>query len=169
MAETVYILLGSNLGDREKNLDVARDRLSSIEGIEVIAVSSVYLSEAQQMKGENPTFLNQVVKADYSFSPYELLRTLETIEQDMGRTGKGKREPRLIDLDILLFGRETIESDHLTVPHRELLNRPFVLVPLLQIDPDLTHPVYNKPIAEYLSVDSRKQVLLFRDHVSRIV
>lgn len=169
MKTTVYILLGSNMGNRESYLAAALDRLSGLEGFEVIATSGLYVSEAQDMEGENPSFLNQVIKADYDFTAGELLHTLEKLEIALGRTGKGQREPRTIDLDILLFGEEVIATERLTVPHPELLNRPFALVPLVQVDPHLTHPSTGRPLAEYLNDEARERVTLYRDHVARSI
>ena len=169
MKTTVYILLGSNMGNRESYLAAALEHLSGLEGFEIIASSGVYVSEAQDMEGENPSFLNQVVKADYDFTAGELLLSLEKLEIELGRTGKGQREPRTIDLDILLFGDEVIDTERLTVPHRELLNRPFVLVPLVQIDPDLVHPGTGRPLFEYVTDEVRERVTMYKDHVARSV
>lgn len=169
MAQTVYILLGSNSGDREKNLKAATHHLRNIEGLEIIASSGIYISEAVDMADETPDFMNQVVMADFQFRAKELLDYLETIEVKMGRTAKGERKSRNIDLDILLFGDEIIETERLSVPHRELLNRPFAMVPLLQITPDIVHPVTKKPVADFLDTKAAKKVLLFKDHVARNV
>jgi len=169
MKTTIHILMGSNLGDRESYLIAALDRMAGLEGFEVIATSAIYVSEAQDMEGENPSFLNQVVKADYDFTAGELLHSLEKIEVDLGRTDKGQLEPRTIDLDILLFGDEEIATEHLTVPHPKLLNRPFALVPLTQIDPRLVHPTTGNPLAAYLTAESRQRVTVYRDHVARSV
>jgi len=163
----VYILMGSNLGDREKNLTTALRKLEEVPGVEIVATSAIYLTDPQDMEGENPSFLNQVVKADFTYLPNELLSALEMIEKNLGRTGKGKREARPIDLDILLFGEQIIETERLSIPHRELLNRPFAMVPLLQIDPDLVHPVTKEPIAGYLDAKEADKILLFKDHVAR--
>ena len=167
MKTTVHILMGSNLGDRESYLATALNRLSGLEGLEVIATSALYVSEAQDMEGENPSFLNQVVTADYDYTAGELLHSLEKLERDLGRTGKGRREPRTIDLDILLFGDKKIATERLTIPHPELLNRPFALVPLLQVDPHLVHPATGRPLAQYLTDEARERVTLYRDHVAR--
>ncbi len=167
MAETVYILLGSNSGDRERNLKNALSRLRDVEGFEIVASSGIYISEAVEMVGENPDFMNQVVMGDFQFRPNELLADLETIELKMGRTEKGEKKARSIDLDILLFGDEIIETDNLSIPHRELLKRPFAMVPLLQITPDIEHPVTKKLISEFLSAGEAKKILLFKDHVAR--
>jgi len=167
MSETVFILTGSNMGDREKNLADALEKMYLIEGLEIVAVSGVYISEAQDMVGENPSFMNQVIMADYRYSANELLNGLELIERKLGRTGKEKRLPRTIDLDILLFGRQVIETDRLSIPHRQLLSRPFAMAPLLEIDPNVIHPVTKRPVAELLSEEDRSQVMLYKDHVAR--
>jgi len=167
MAETVYILAGSNIGDREKNLQTAVEIIRQMEGMELIAVSGVYVSEAVDMDEGAPAFMNLVVMGDYQYKPTELLNSLELIEKKLGRTGKGAKESRTIDLDLLLFGEQVIETDRLSVPHRELLNRPFAMVPLLQIEPDIIHPVTGTPVAEFLTEKGRQSVMLYKDHVAR--
>jgi 2-amino-4-hydroxy-6-hydroxymethyldihydropteridine diphosphokinase len=169
MAETAYILIGSNLGDREKNLKSAVEKMRSVEGLEIVATSSVYVSEAVDMKGENPSFLNQVIMIDYQYRPNELLDQLEAIEQALGRTDKGKKQPRTADLDILLFGNQTVNTDRLTIPHAKLLDRPFALIPMLEIDPELMHPVAKKPLAGFVNDKHREQVILYKDYVARNV
>lgn len=169
MAETVFLLLGSNLGDREKKLRAAREHLAEIEGLEIVATSGIYISEAMEMEGDNPSFLNQAIKADYQYLSNELLHSLEAIETRMGRTEKGQKKNRPIDIDILLFGEQVIESGSLTIPHPRLLKRPFALVPLLQIDREVVHPVTGKPLADYLSKAAAAEVILFRDHVARSI
>jgi len=167
MAETVYILAGSNIGDRQRKLATALAELEKVEGLEIVATSAVYLSDAQDMIEGSPAFMNQVVMADYQYTANELLNALERIERKLGRSGKGEKLPRPIDLDILLFGENVIETDRLSIPHRELLNRPFAMVPLLQIDPSIVHPVTRRPVSESLTEDDKNKVLLFRDHVAR--
>lgn len=167
MAETIYILIGSNEGDREKYLHHALGKIELVPGLEIVATSAIYVSEAVDMEGENPSFMNQVVMADYQFTPNELLLELEGIEKSMGRVGKGKKLPRTIDLDILLFGDRIIETEELSIPHRELLNRPFAMLPVLQITPDVIHPVTGKPIAEFISEQEKQEVILYKDHVAR--
>ncbi|UCC45696.1 MAG: 2-amino-4-hydroxy-6-hydroxymethyldihydropteridine diphosphokinase [Candidatus Zixiibacteriota bacterium] len=169
MSETVYVLLGSNLGDRARYLRAARENMAKVEGLEITAVSAIYASQAQNMDGDTPPFLNQVIKADYRFSPGELLRALERIERDLDRTDKGKGLPRTIDLDILLFGDRALKTEGLNIPHPELLNRPFVLVPLLEIDPEATLPPDQVRIADWLRPEDRDKVFLFEDHVARQV
>ena len=92
---------------------------------------------------------------------------MELVEKNLGRTGKGKKEPRTIDLDILLFGDAIIETEELSIPHRELLNRPFAMVPLLEIDPDIVHPVTKKPIAQFLNEKDANEIILYKEHVAR--
>jgi len=167
MSETVYILLGSNAGDREKNLATALNKLETLEGFELVATSPVYITEAQDMPEDTPNFLNQVVKGDYKYTPRELLNALELFEKNLGRTGKGKKEARPIDLDILFFGEQIIATDNLMVPHPEILNRPFAMVPLLDIDPQLIHPVTKEPVADFLDDNERKKIILYKDHVAR--
>lgn len=167
MSETVYILMGSNVGDREKNLQHALTKIELIPGLEVIATSAIYVSEAMEMEGENPSFMNQAVMAEYAYTPNGLLSELEAMERSMGRTGKGQKLPRIIDLDILLFGNRVIETETLSIPHRELLNRPFAMLPLLQITPDLIHPVTSTPIADFVSEQDQQEVILYKDHVAR--
>jgi len=167
MNETVYIQLGSNIGDRESYLQAAIERIESLEGLELIAVSGIYVSEAQDMEEDSPSFLNQVIKTEYAYTANELLRSLETIECDLGRTGKGENLPRTIDLDILLFGDRIIDSESLRVPHPELLNRPFVMIPLLEIDPNIKHPASKRPIAGFLADRDREHVILYKDYVAR--
>lgn len=167
MSETVFILAGSNMGDREKNLAEALAKLEFVEGLEIVATSAIYVSEAVGMDSDAPSFMNQAVMADYLYTPNELLNTLEMIEKKLGRTGKGANEPRTIDLDILLFGQQIIETDQLSIPHRELLNRPFAMAPILQIDPNVVHPVTKKPVADFLTEEDRNKVMLYKDHVAR--
>jgi len=169
MAETVFLLLGSNIGDREKSLEKALVRLEEIDGLEIVATSAIYVSEAEDMPPGSPSFLNQVVMADYKYLPHELLNAVEMIEKSLGRSGKGQKKPRTIDIDILLFGQEIIETDCLSIPHRELLNRPFAMVPLLQVEPDIVHPVTERPVSEFLTDEDRQKVILYKDHVARNV
>jgi len=169
MPQTVFILLGSNVGDRERNLDKALHLMGEIDGLEITAQSAIYLSQAQDMVGENPSFMNQVVMGDYAYLPSELLAALESIEKRLGRTAKGLRQPRTIDLDILLFGDQIVETERLSIPHRELLNRPFAMVPMLEIDPEVVHPVTRRPVAEFLDEDAADEIILFREHIGRSV
>ena len=167
MPEIIYLLLGSNMGNRERNLEAALAEISSLEGLEVTATSAMYITEAREMKGENPSFLNQVIKGEYLYSAHELLHSLEEIEGRLGRTDKVEMKPRTIDCDILLFGDIVINSPTLAVPHPRLTQRPFALVPLLEIDPQAVHPVTKRHLSEYLSATDRAEVILYKEHVAR--
>ena len=167
MSETVYIGLGSNLGDRKKFLDRAIELMDNLKGLEITAQSGVYLTEPQDMAVGVPSFYNQVVRGEYEFGANQLLAELEGIEKSLGRTDKGNYEPRSIDLDLLLFGEQQIESATLVVPHPHLTQRPFMLVPLLDIEPGLTHPASNKPFSEFLSRNQEQTIVLVEDHVAR--
>ncbi len=169
MAETVYISLGSNIGDREKSLESAINMMKSIEGLELIATSATYISDPVEMPVDSPSFLNMVAKTEYAYSPLELLNALEAIEVQLGRTDKGKNLPRTIDLDILLYGEQIIDTEKLCIPHTELIDRPFVLIPLVQIDPDLKHPANGRMFDDFITDEDRNQIIIFRDHVARNV
>ncbi len=135
----VYVALGSNLGDREAYLWQALGLLSAEPAVKVRRVSSFY--ETKPVGNlEQPDFLNAVVQLACSLSPLELLRTLQAIEIRLGRERLVPWGPRTIDMDLLLFGQETVEEPGLTVPHPRLLERDFVLVPLAEIAPDLILP-----------------------------
>lgn len=169
MAETIYLLLGSNLGDRSRHLARAREDLSRVEGLEITAISPIYESDAVEMDEAAPRFLNQVVKGDYGYTPSELLGEIEEIERVHGRSEKGALKPRTIDIDILMFGERVIKTADLTIPHKKLATRPFAIVPLLAIDPEAVHPALGKPLADLLKKKAAGQVELFEDHVSRNV
>lgn len=167
MAEIVYIGLGSNLGDRERLLGQAVHRMEGLEGLELTALSAIYRSRPVDMPDDAPEFLNQVVRGDYEYAPGELLHALEKIESELGREEKGQNQPRPIDLDLLLFGDREINTDNLIVPHAQLLKRAFVLIPLLQIDPELVHPVSGKPLADFVTTGGQSTVEIYKDHVAR--
>ena len=167
MAETIYILIGSNTGNREKNLESAVKKIRDLPGLEMTATSAVYVTEPVSMVGENPSFLNQVIMAEYEYLPNELLDELEKIEKSMGRVEKGELKPRPIDLDILLFGERILKTDRLTIPHKELLNRAFAMIPLLQITPELVHPEAKRAIADFVREKDKSKVVLYKDHVAR--
>ena len=164
MTSTAYILLGSNLGDREKYLSSAMAMIKEVPGLALSGSSSVYSSPAEQMPSGTPPFLNQALKVDTQHSSFELLTALERIEQALDRTDKGKYLSRTIDLDILLFGDETIKTNRLTIPHPEFLNRAFALIPVIEIDPTLVHPLTNKRLRDYLNDENFKLVRLKKEN-----
>lgn len=166
MTEKVYILLGSNLGDREKFLGDALNSLSNLTKVEIVRFSGLYNSPAMEMNEPAPDFLNQAVEIKTALSPMALLAELKNIEISMGRTEKGNYKSRFIDLDILLFGNEIINSEELTVPQNRILKRPFALIPLEEIAPDVIHPISKRPISEYINPGDRQLVALHEKHAA---
>ncbi len=166
MKEPIYILLGSNLGERLKNLELGLGHLAQVESVKIIRSSGLYHSPAMEMSEPGPDFLNQVIEINTVLSPSQLLRELQDIEIKMGRTDKGNYKSRIIDLDILLFGRRIVETAALTIPQAGLLKRPFATIPLVAIAPDIVHPVTKKLISEYISVSDYNLVTLFEEHAA---
>ncbi|MFQ5834693.1 MAG: 2-amino-4-hydroxy-6-hydroxymethyldihydropteridine diphosphokinase [bacterium] len=142
----VYLGLGSNKGDRLKNIEVALNHLK--KKIAVEKISSFYLTEPVGMKGE--WFVNCVLKGKTEQPPEKLLDTLLQIETRMGRVRKKKKVSRLIDLDLLLYEDAVVDKVDLAVPHPHLHKRRFVLTPLVEISPNLVHPVLGKSLKEIL-------------------
>ena len=141
MSVTGYLGLGSNAGDREGNLRAARDLIDAAAGIRVTASSSLYETEPQGEVLDQPDFLNAAVRIDTALEPEELLDVCKQVERELGRRAGGPRHgPRPIDVDLLLLGGREYESPRLRLPHRDVLARRFVLVPLLEIDPHLALP-----------------------------
>ncbi len=137
-----YILLGTNLGDKMDNL---QESISLIEKslIVIISKSSVYETAAWGNTNQD-NFYNQVIEVNTELSATDLLKTLLQIETQMGRVRNQKWEARIIDLDILYFNHEIIDTENLKVPHPYLHVRRFTLAPLVQIAPEFLHPVFNK-------------------------
>jgi 2-amino-4-hydroxy-6-hydroxymethyldihydropteridine diphosphokinase len=147
--ETVYLLFGSNLGDRAANIGKALVKVRERTGVPFIA-SSLYETEPWGFLHENP-FLNQVVGLHTHASPHTLLKEILTIEQESGRTREGKGyAARSLDIDILFYGRDIINLNNLVIPHPRICERRFVLVPLAEIAPDFIHPIRNKSIRDLL-------------------
>lgn len=146
---TVHLALGSNIGDRENNLREAI-RLLSESDIHIAKFSSIYETEPVDYL-DQPWFLNAVLEARTDLPPAALLEALRKIESQMGSKKAFAKGPRLIDLDILLYGDETIASPDLQVPHPRMLQRNFVLAPLAEIAPTLRHPAWPATVAELFS------------------
>ncbi len=143
--ESVYIGMGSNIGNKIENCKKAISLMGRLEGSSVKAQSPFYRTEPVGVEGQD-NFINGVICVDTALSPGFLLKRLLKIETDMGRVRRKKWDARVIDLDILLFGRRVIEDSDLIVPHPLMHLRRFVLMPLLKIAPDLVHPVLGKSI-----------------------
>lgn len=147
---TAYLGLGSNVGDPPTNLARAVELLRS-RGLTVEAVSSGYSTQPVGEILDQPDFLNAVVAVDTDLGPEQLLDLVKSIEVEMGReTGLPRHSPRIIDIDLLLLGGTEYESERLSLPHREVSTRRFVLVPLLEIAPDLTLPD-GSPVSDLLA------------------
>src|SRR5215470_5620764 len=145
----VYLSLGANLGDREGNLRAAIAALADA-GVRVERVSSFYETEPVDYL-DQPWFLNCVVEGETEVKAVELLRRLRGIETKMGSKKEFAKGPRLLDIDILLYGDETIETADLQVPHPRMLQRKFVLVPLAEIAPALKHPSWKGTVSQLLA------------------
>jgi 2-amino-4-hydroxy-6-hydroxymethyldihydropteridine diphosphokinase len=176
MSSTAYIALGTNLGDRLANYRKAVESIAELERTKVTRHSSLYESEPHG-RARN-WFLNGVIEIHTELDPQELLKALQKVETSMGRKrpakgeGGGKKADktvsRVIDLDILLYGRLTVDERRLKIPHPELPNRKFVLLPLSELVPAYVHPVLGATVSEMLvGCKDDKKVHLFRQPIGR--
>ena len=162
---STYLLIGGNLGDRIINLSKAK-RLIEIEIGEIVNASSMY-ETASWGNTEQPKFLNQVLVIETILSAEKIIEKIFSIEHSMGRVRGIKNASRIIDIDILFFNDEIIKMPHLIIPHPEIQNRKFVLVPLAELSPNLYHPILKLTVAELLSASKdRLAVKLFKHPVS---
>ena len=151
MTDTAYIGLGANLGDREGNLRAALASLGKTAGVKVTAVSGFLENKAIGGPAGSPAFLNAAARVQTTQEPEELMARLLEIEREMGRERREKWGPRVIDLDLLLYGDRVIDTLGLKVPHPLMHTRRFVLEPLAEIAPDAIHPVLGKRILDLLA------------------
>ncbi|WP_061212838.1 2-amino-4-hydroxy-6-hydroxymethyldihydropteridine diphosphokinase [Syntrophomonas wolfei] len=149
MKNRVYIGLGSNCGFKQENLAIARNKITELEGTRIIKSSSLYLT-APWGRTEQDDFINQVIEIETALEPLALLQDLQKIEIKMGRQRQEKWGPRIIDLDILLFGDEVLDFPELKVPHPLMRQRLFVLVPLQEVNAELIFPDDGAKIKEVL-------------------
>ena len=147
--KTAYIALGSNLGDRVENLLLARERIVSPH-VRLTRASSIYETAPREIV-DQPWFLNQVVIAETTLFPRQLLARLLRIEQEMGRQRTVAKGPRVIALDILLFGDAVIHTAGLEIPHPRIAERRFVLEPLAELAPTLRPPRSSHTVQEMLA------------------
>ena len=151
----VFLGLGSNLGDRQRNLATALRRLAPLVRIE--AVSALYETDPVGPQ-DQPTFYNAVCRGVTGLPPRDLLRHLHEVERDLGRRGGLRHGPRPIDIDLLFYGDAVVNEDGLRVPHAELTQRAFVLVPLAELAPELRHPELGTTVASLLEGTDRSGV-----------
>jgi 2-amino-4-hydroxy-6-hydroxymethyldihydropteridine diphosphokinase len=145
----IYLSLGSNIGDRAQNIARAIQAFGA-RGIRVMRESSLYETEPVEMH-DQAWFLNSVVEAETNLMPQQLMHALLQIERELGRKRRVPKGPRLIDLDILLFGSSVVRAPEVEIPHPRMAQRRFVLVPFAEIAPAARHPVFKKTIAELLA------------------
>jgi len=145
----LFLITGGNIGDRKKNLETAAALIQKRIG-KIIRLSAMYETEAWGITNQ-PAFYNQVLEVDTLLSAREVLHLILKIEEEMGRKRTIKNAARIIDIDILFFNNEIINEQNLIIPHPEIANRRFVLLPLLELDPTKLHPVLNKSIRELLA------------------
>ncbi|MEQ8363733.1 MAG: 2-amino-4-hydroxy-6-hydroxymethyldihydropteridine diphosphokinase [Cyclobacteriaceae bacterium] len=149
MQKNTYLLLGTNLGNRETNISMARGHIG--DKIGTILYSSAIYETAAWGKEDQPDFLNQVIMLKTHIDAHSLLEKLLGIETTLGRQRKVKWGERIIDLDILFYGDEVISDERITIPHPGIPSRRFTLLPLQEIAPQLVHPELNKTIEELLT------------------
>jgi 2-amino-4-hydroxy-6-hydroxymethyldihydropteridine diphosphokinase len=142
----VYIAFGSNIGDRGKTIDAALEIVEQ-RGMKLIRKSNIYETEPYGYT-DQPPFINGAIEVETSLSCREVLKTLLSIESELGRVREFRWGPRNIDLDIIFFNDEVYNEDDLKVPHPDMQNRDFVLRPLNDIAPDFVHPVLRKKIRD---------------------
>ena len=145
---TAYIALGANLGDRRANIERAIALLAATPGVRVTKTSSLLENPAVGGPADSPAFLNGVLEVQTSLPPRALLERLLAIETELGRRRRQKWDPRIIDLDVLLYGDAIVDEPDLRIPHPLMHARRFVLDPLREIAPNAIHPVLKKRVAE---------------------
>jgi 2-amino-4-hydroxy-6-hydroxymethyldihydropteridine diphosphokinase len=156
MNHTVYLALGSNLGDRKANLQTAIESLSSVARL--LDASPIYETPPWGYLNQ-PDFLNQVIQVETDLSPSDLLVYLKELETRLGRTATVRYGPRMIDVDILFYDDLILDEPGLTIPHPRMQGRAFVLVPLADLAPDMLHPLEGKTIAALLQQVDRSEIV----------
>jgi 2-amino-4-hydroxy-6-hydroxymethyldihydropteridine diphosphokinase len=159
--KTVYISLGSNIGDRGANLERAVELLGE-RGVRVVRRSAIYETEPVEVR-EQAWFLNCVVEAETELMPVQFMRALLEIEREMGRKRRVPKGPRVIDMDILLFGTSVVKTREVEIPHLRMAERRFVLAPMAEIAAEVRHPVLKRTIGELLAgLEEKSEVRVWR-------
>ena len=159
MTKTIYLALGSNLGDRSANLKRALDLLEAPD-LRISRASPVYETEPVEYTRQG-WFLNQVAEAQTELFPVQLLGRVGRVEREMGRVRGIPKGPRVIDIDILFFGRAVVKTTRLEIPHPAIAQRRFVLVPLADLDPQLRNPVTRQTVREMLEAAPQMKLRAF--------
>ena len=157
--KTIYLSLGSNIGDREAYLQAALSQLASND-LRILRVSPIYETEPLELTAQR-WFLNLVVEAETSLFPMQLLARVGRIERALGRVRSTPSGPRTIDIDILLYGSSVVRTPKLEIPHPRMADRRFVLVPLADLNSDLRHPVTHRTVKEMLAAAPAQAVRRF--------
>ena len=147
--KTIYLSLGSNIGDRAANLRAAMELLAAPD-LRILRASPVYETEPVGCPRPQPWFLNLVVEAATELPPMRLLARTAKIERELGRIRTVRNAPRIIDIDILMYGNSVVHTVRLEIPHPRMAERRFVLAPLADLGPDLRHPVTHRTVREML-------------------
>jgi 2-amino-4-hydroxy-6-hydroxymethyldihydropteridine diphosphokinase len=156
----IYLSLGSNIGDRALNIAHAIEALSP-RGVRLVRQSPLYETEPVELRAQE-WFLNRVAEVETGLTPQELMHRLIEIERSLGRMRSTPKGPRIVDMDILLFGSAIVREAGLEIPHPRMAERRFVLVPFAEIAPGAVHPVLKKTIAEMLAeTPDKSEVRLF--------
>jgi 2-amino-4-hydroxy-6-hydroxymethyldihydropteridine diphosphokinase len=159
MAKSIYLSLGSNIGDRASNLQAALQQLAAPD-LRILRISPAYETEPVEFTAQR-WFVNLVAECETELFPMQLLSRIARVERAMGRVRTIPKGPRIIDIDILFYGRSVVHSAKLEIPHARVADRRFVLVPLADLAPDLRHPVTRKTIREMLDAAPKQTVRPF--------
>ncbi|HSH24549.1 MAG TPA: 2-amino-4-hydroxy-6-hydroxymethyldihydropteridine diphosphokinase [Massilibacterium sp.] len=157
-----YLALGSNVGDRYYYLKQALQKVSATEEIEMTRMSSIYETDPVGYENQD-CFLNMVIEVKTTFSPHDLLLYLQRVERELGRKRDVRFGPRTLDLDILLYEEEKIETDSLQIPHPRMTERAFVLIPLKEINKDIVIPREHRSLTQLIEeAEDKLGVRLFK-------